>query len=66
MQIKLGEVQEMDWKKMGELIGTLIVMTTEEDSKEFEFVRDVQIEGRLLQNFPWSLVTWSNHSSLNQ
>ena len=36
---------------MGELIGTLIVMTTEEDSKEFEFVRDVQIEGRLLQNF---------------
>lgn len=51
---------------MGELIGTLIVMTTEEDSKEFEFVRDVQIEGRLLQNFPWSLVTWSNHSSLNQ
>ena len=27
MQIKLGQVQEIDWKQMGELIGTLIAMT---------------------------------------
>lgn len=45
MQIKLGQVQEIDWKQMGELIGThsLSWPFFEEDNKEFEFVRDAQI-----------------------